>query len=55
QGVTVGILTPGDGVNFPKDRVSIHYVGTLLNGDKFDSSQDRPFETEISIGKVVKG
>ncbi|CAK5264144.1 unnamed protein product [Mycena citricolor] len=59
MGVTIEVLKQGDGVRFPQrgDHVTIHYVGTLLNGDKFDSSRDRgnPFETEIGVGKVIKG
>ncbi|OBZ68754.1 hypothetical protein A0H81_11309 [Grifola frondosa] len=59
MGVTVEVISPGDGKNFPRkgDRITIHYVGTLPDGRKFDSSRDRgiPFETEIGVGKVIKG
>ncbi|KAI0771386.1 hypothetical protein BC629DRAFT_1442009 [Irpex lacteus] len=59
MGVTVEVITPGDGQNFPKtgDKVTIHYVGRLLDGTQFDSSRDRgsPFETKIGVGKVIKG
>ncbi|KAJ6467042.1 hypothetical protein DFH09DRAFT_1254294 [Mycena vulgaris] len=59
MGVTVEILTPGNGVNFPKegDHVTLHYIGTLTDGSVFDSSRDRgePFSAKLSNGKVIKG
>ncbi|KAI0322003.1 FK506-binding protein 1A [Amylostereum chailletii] len=59
MGVQVQVIREGDGQNFPKagDTVKIHYVGTLQDGKKFDSSRDRndPFFTQIGVGKVIKG
>ncbi|XP_051944018.1 peptidyl-prolyl cis-trans isomerase Fkbp12-like [Hippocampus zosterae] len=59
MGVTVHVLKPGDGVNFPKkgQNVTVHYVGTLTNGEKFDSSRDRgkPFNFKIGVGQVIRG
>ncbi|KAI3623336.1 hypothetical protein CBS14141_004119 [Malassezia furfur] len=59
MGVEVERISAGDGKNFPKpgDTVDIHYVGTLQNGNKFDSSRDRgqPFQTKIGVGRVIRG
>jgi len=60
MGVTVEVITPGDGKTFPKkgDNLTMHYHGTLAaNGQKFDASRDRgrPFQFTIGIGKVIRG
>jgi FKBP-type peptidyl-prolyl cis-trans isomerase len=39
------------------DTVSVHYVGTLLNGTEFDSSRKRgkPFVFTLGQGQVIRG
>ncbi|KAF9412015.1 FK506 binding protein proline rotamase rapamycin-binding protein [Entomortierella beljakovae] len=59
MGVIKTIITPGDGVTFPKkgQTVVMHYTGTLDDGTKFDSSRDRgkTFVTPIGVGRVIQG
>ena len=50
------VMTPGNGSQFPKagTKVTCHYVLTLTNGKKIDSSRDRgkPFEFNVGRGEV---
>ena len=58
SGLIVEEIKVGEGREVKSgDTVSIHYTGTLQNGEKFDSSVDRgqPFTTKIGVGEVIKG
>jgi FKBP-type peptidyl-prolyl cis-trans isomerase len=38
-----------------KDKVQVHYTGTLTNGQKFDSSHDRGQPAEFPLNGIIKG
>ncbi|WP_106830002.1 FKBP-type peptidyl-prolyl cis-trans isomerase [Parabacteroides pacaensis] len=56
SGLQYKVITEGTG---PKptatDKVKVHYKGTLLNGDKFDSSYDRNEPAVFGLDEVVRG
>eukprot|EP00795_Rhopilema_esculentum_P011545 gene11545-21774_t len=58
-GVLKKILKDGEGDECPcvGSEVFVHYTGTLLNGEKFDSSRDRDdlFSFKLGEGSVIKG
>jgi FKBP-type peptidyl-prolyl cis-trans isomerase len=58
DGLQIQDLVVGTGQEVKSgDTVTVNYLGTLLDGTKFDSSYDRnqPFTTQIGVGQVIKG
>jgi len=54
-GVLKEIKRHGTGDEHPMtgDKVSVHYVGTLTDGTKFDSSRDRGQQFEFNLGTGI--
>ena len=51
-------IKPGTGAQAQAgNQVTVHYVGTLTDGQKFDSSRDRGkgFQFQLGAGRVIKG
>ena len=58
KGILKEIIKEGQGDEqaLTNDKVYVHYVGTLLDGTKFDSSRDRneKFSFDLGRGQVIK-
>ena len=56
SGLQYEVVTAGNGAKpSAEDVVRVHYVGTLLDGSKFDSSIDRGEPAEFGVGQVIAG
>lgn len=56
SGLQYMVMTPGKGKKpKEKDKVQVHYKGTLLNGTEFDSSYSRGQPAEFPVNGVIKG
>ena len=56
SGLQYKVLEEGDGeMPGPKDKVRVHYKGTLLDGTVFDSSHKRGKPAEFQVNQVIKG
>jgi FKBP-type peptidyl-prolyl cis-trans isomerase len=56
SGLQYKIIKLGTGPKpIPSDVVKVHYTGTLINGQKFDSSYDRKQPAQFLLQGVIKG
>jgi len=56
--LVIETLRPGTGAEAKTgDNVTVHYVGTLTDGKKFDSSRDRGqgFQFKLGARRVIQG
>ncbi|PAY15382.1 phage infection protein [Rhodopirellula sp. SM50] len=55
-GMQYKVIESGDGGSpSPSDTVRVHYTGTLIDGEVFDSSVKRGEPAEFVVGGVIKG
>ncbi|KAK1826784.1 peptidyl-prolyl cis-trans isomerase [Podospora conica] len=58
DGLQIEVTQEGSGPETQRgNTISVHYRGTLTNGNKFDSSYDRgsPLDFTVGQGQVIKG
>ncbi|AAV83141.1 FKBP-type peptidyl-prolyl cis-trans isomerase [Idiomarina loihiensis] len=56
SGLQYEVLKEGDGVSPSEtDMVEVHYEGTLVNGEVFDSSYERGEPTSFPLNRVIPG
>lgn len=57
SGLQYEVMKAGDGGLKPKaeDTVVVHYVGTLIDGTKFDASTDRGEPATFPLNRVISG
>lgn len=57
SGLQYEVLTKGEGTESPKaeSTVSVHYTGSLINGNVFDSSVQRGQPATFPVNGVIKG
>ncbi len=56
SGLQYKVVTDGTGaLPTAADTVKVHYTGTFINGEKFDSSVDRGEPAIFGVGQVISG
>jgi FKBP-type peptidyl-prolyl cis-trans isomerase FkpA len=57
SGLQYEVLTPGKGAKSPSasDEVTVHYKGTSLDGNEFDSSYGRGEPATFPLNRVIPG